>query len=220
MAFSRLGLILVYLPTLLAYFFTETSRNFRRRAVNKILLATLFLGAGTAWFLTNGYSGWRYLGLCGLILAWLGDVVLLWSFTRGGACFAASNIFFILYEVLWLKESDVTPGAAWWLGLVFLTLMLVMMGLSRRKWIDFGRQEKLILPYLATVTGHGVLGLGLVALTRGMHPLLLGSGLALFMISDYFLMAYKFKCPRNAVLRFNSGTYFLGMLLVALSFSY
>ena len=101
-----------------------------------------------------------------------------------------------------------------------VTLMLVVMGLSRRKWIDFGRQEKLILPYLATVTGHGVLGLGLVALTRGMHPLLLGSGLALFMISDYFLMAYKFKCPRNAVLRFNSGTYFLGMLLVALSFSY
>lgn len=220
MAFLRLGLILIYLPTLLAYFFTETSQNFRRRAVNKILLATLFMGAGTAWFLTNGYSGWRYLGLCGLIFAWLGDVVLLWSFTRGGVCFAVSNIFFILYESLLLSESGVASRAVWWLGLVFLALMLLVVGLSWRKWIDFGRQKKLILPYLATVTGHGVLGLGLVTLTQGMHPLLLGSGLALFMISDYFLMAYKFKYQRNAVLRFNSGTYFLGMLLVALSFSY
>ena len=50
--------------------------------------------------------------------------------------------------------------------------------------------------------------------------MLFGIGLGLFMISDYFLMIYKFKYHKNWILRCNSGTYFIGLLMVVLSLMY
>ena len=44
-------------------------------------------------------------------------------------------------------------------------------------------------------------------------------GLLLFMISDHFLVIYKFKRKQKCMLRANTASYFLGMMLVALSFS-
>lgn len=220
MDYFRIGFILVYSAVLIAYFFSETSGNFRRRAVNKIVMASMFLVFGTIWFLMNGYSGWQVVALFGLFFAWLGDVLLLWSFSKGGVSFMIGNVFFILYEILLLKEAGVAFAKLWWCVLLFLTLSIMVAVLATRKWIDFGKLELPLILYMATTTGHGTLGLGLAASVPGIHPLLLGIGLALFMVSDYFLMAHKFKYHRDAVLRCNSGTYFLGMLLVALSFSF
>lgn len=216
----RIVFIIVYLVLLGAYFFSETSGNFHRRAVNKIIMASLFLVCGTIWFFWKGYSGWRLMVLPALFFAWLGDVLLLWSFFRGGVSFMIGNVFFIIYETLLMKEAGVAFARIWWCVLLFLLLWSLVCVLARRKWIDFKQLEPALLLYMATVTAHGTLGLGLASTVPGMHALLLGIGLAFFMISDYFLMTYKFKYHRNAILRCNSGTYFFGMLLVALSFSF
>ena len=53
----------------------------------------------------------------------------------------------------------------------------------------------------------------------GVHTLLLGIGLTLFMIADHFLVVYKFKTKKKRALRTNTACYFVGMMLVALSFS-
>ena len=39
------------------------------------------------------------------------------------------------------------------------------------------------------------------------------------MVSDYFLAVYKYKSKRKRTLRTNTACYFLGMMLVSLSFS-
>ena len=44
-------------------------------------------------------------------------------------------------------------------------------------------------------------------------------GLCLFMIADHFLAIYKFRTKNKRALRINTSCYFLGMMLVALSFS-
>lgn len=216
----RAAFIIVYLALLGAYFFSETSGDFRRRAVNKIIMASLFLVCGTIWFFWKGYSGWRLVVLPALFFAWLGDVLLLWSFSKGGVSFMVGNVFFILYETLLMKEAGIPFARIWWCGLLFLGLWSMVVVLAKRKWIDFKKYEPTLILYMATVTGHGTLGLGLAANVPGLHALLLGIGLAFFMVSDYFLMTYKFKYHKNAILRCNSGTYFFGMLLVALSFSF
>lgn len=220
MTLFRICFIALYIPVLIAYFFSETSGEFARRVINKIIMATMFLVCGYIWFFMNDYSGWRVLALFGLFFAWLGDVLLLWSFVRGGISFMIGNVFFILYEAFLVKEAGVPFARISWFMVGFFILCIMVYALATRKWIDFGRHEPILILYMATTTGHGMLGLGLASSIPGMHPLLLGLGLALFMVSDYFLMAYKFKYHRHAVLRCNSGTYFLGMLLVALSFSF
>ena len=63
------------------------------------------------------------------------------------------------------------------------------------------------------------MGLLSAILLPGAHNLLLGIGLGLFMVSDYFLVVYKYKTKRKRALRTNTACYFLGMMLVALSFS-
>jgi hypothetical protein len=220
MTLFRIGFVIIYLVFLVAYFFSETSGNFKRRAINKIIMASLFLVCGSIWFFMKGNTDWHFLALFGLFFAWLGDVLLLWSFSKGGVSFSIGNLFFIAYLALLLKEAGVAFSMIWWVVILFVALFGLVCVLIARKWIDFGKLTLPLIFYMATTAGHGTLGVGLAATVAGTSALLSGIGLALFMISDYFLMTYKFKYPKNWILRCNSGTYFIGMLLVALSFSF
>ena len=81
--------IILYLSLLGLYLFVETGDSLRRRAVNKILLSSLFLFFGQFWFWTNGYArGWQFMALVGMFYACMGDALLLFSFGAGGAAFA------------------------------------------------------------------------------------------------------------------------------------
>lgn len=212
--------VLVYLSLLIAYFFSETSGNFKRRAVNKIVMASLFMLLGGYWFFEKGYAaGWGYIALIALFFSWLGDVLLLWSFVRGGVSFSIGNLLFIAYLILSMRESGVGLGNIWWCLLLFALLLFVILLCLKKKWISFGSMTPVLVGYMTSTTGHGCLGLGLAFAAPSAHTLLLGLGLALFMISDYFLMAHRFKKSKRWILRLNSGTYFTGMMLVALSFS-
>ena len=74
----RTVFVILYLSLLGLYLFVETGDSFRRRAVNKILLSSLFLFFGQFWFWTNGYAqGWSFLALVGLFYACMGDALLL-----------------------------------------------------------------------------------------------------------------------------------------------
>ena len=212
--------VIAYLALLGLYLFVETGDSFRRRAVNKTLLSSLFLFFGQFWFWTNGYAqGWAFLALVGLFYACMGDALLLFSFGAGGAAFAVANVCFIGYTFYRLHTGGAFPRALIFLGLGLAAFLCAFFWATGTKWVDLGDKVGLALFYLLTVTLHGLMGLLAALLVPGAHTLLLGIGLALFMVSDYFLLVYKFKSKRKRALRANSACYFLGMMLVALSFS-
>lgn len=216
----RTVFVIAYLALLGLYLFVETGDSFRRRAVNKILLSSLFLFFGQFWFWTNGYAhGWAFLALVGLFYTCMGDALLLFSFGAGGAAFAVANLCFIGYTLCTLHQGGMLSKALPWLGVGLLLFFGLFLWATRTRWIDLGDKTGLALFYMLTVTLHGLMGLLSAILLPGAHNLLLGIGLALFMVSDYFLVVYKYKSKRKRTLRTNTACYFLGMMLVALSFS-
>ena len=92
MIYLRCVFIIAYLTILCLYFFSETSGNFKRRAVNKIALAVLFEAyAVSAYLLHSPLFSMRMILPIGLFFAFLGDIFLLWNFVRGGICFSIGN---------------------------------------------------------------------------------------------------------------------------------
>ena len=216
----RPAFIILYLSLLGLYLFVETGDSLRRRAVNKILLSSLFLFFGQFWFWTNGYAqGWQFLALVGLFYTCMGDALLLFSFGAGGASFAVANLCFIGYTFSYLFFHKVFPAALPILIGGLLVFFLLFFLAVRTKWIDLGDLTSVALLYLLSVTIHALLGLAAAILLPGVHTLLLGIGLVLFMVSDHFLVVYRYKTKRKSTLRLNTSCYFLGMMLVALSFS-
>ena len=216
----RTVFVISYLALLGLYLFVETGDSFRRRAVNKILLSSLFLFFGQFWFWTNDYAhGWAFLALVGLFYTCMGDALLLFSFGAGGAAFAVANLCFIGYTFCTLQQGGMLPKMLPWLGVGLLLFFSLFLWVVRTRWIDLGDKTGLVLFYLLTVTLHGLMGLLSAILLPEAHNLLLGFGLALFMVSDYFLAVYKYKSKRKRTLRTNTACYFLGMMLVSLSFS-
>lgn len=216
----RTVFVIPYLCLLGLYLFAETGDSFRRRAVNKVILASLFQFFGQFWFWTNGYAhGWQFLALVGLFYTCMGDALLLFSFGAGGTAFAVANLCFIGYTFCTLFFGGAFPAALPWLGMGLLLFFGLYFGALKSKWIDFGGKNVVAFFYLLSVTLHGLMGLIAILLLPSVHHLLLGLGLGLFMVSDYFLLIYKFKSKRKRTLRTNTACYFLGMMLVALSFS-
>lgn len=216
----RPAFLIPYIALLGLYLFVETGDSFRRRAVNKILLSSLFLFFGQFWFWTNGYAhGWRFLALVGLFYTCMGDALLLFSFTAGGTAFAVANLCFIGYTGCILFQGGAFPQALLLIGVGLVLFLGLFFWATRTKWIDFEDMKTLAFLYLLSVSIHGIMGLTAAILLPGVHTLLLGIGLSLYMIADCFLSIYKFKTKNKRALRLNTACYFVGMMLVALSFS-
>lgn len=222
MSISRIIFCILYLIVLLCYFFSETSGNLKRRAVNKILMATMFLGYFLFESYRNGYWPQTCFFLCiiAFVFSWIGDVWLLFDFKKGGIAFMIGNVFFTAYLIALAVINDVTFTAVWWAIPVFLLLSSVFYVCHFTKKIDFKSIGVLMPIYVTTVTSHGVLSVAIASAIGGLHMLLLALGLFLFMVSDYFLTVHKFVAHKKWVLRCNSGTYFTGMLLAAVSFTF
>jgi len=223
---AKTAFIAVYATSLCSYFFTETSENFRARAVNKILLSTLFLSYAVAAFVLHyAFRSYHLVLLVAVFLAWLGDVFLLWDLNRGGDFFLCSNLCFLVYGLAFLDDAGIPFGAVWW----FLPLAVVLWGsvfvVSGRHRTDIAATRLPMLLYFATVTLHASLGLALaVNAGRASVPaakvLCFGGGLVLFLVSDCFLVLRKFGYPKSkALARLTSGAYFVGLLGVVFSMS-
>ena len=216
----RTVFVIVYLALLGLYLFVEAGDSLRRRAVNKILLSSLFLFFGQFWFWTSGYAhGWGFLALVGLFYACMGDALLLFSFGAGGAAFAVANLCFIGYTFCTLFYGGAFFKVLPWLVLGLLLFFAAFFITTRTGWLDLADKRGMALFYLFTVTLHGLMGILATLFLPGAHVLLLGIGLGLFMIADHFLVIYKFKTKNKRALRINTSCYFFGMMLVALSFS-
>ena len=211
--------VLVYMVALFSYFFSETSGNLKRRAINKIFLSTMFLLLGMVSYALN-YSFFSYKLFCliAIFFAFLGDVFLLYSFTKGGILFIISNIFFFVYEWIFITYSDISFVDIGWFILLFISLFGTFFILTIKKVLNFKTKNIQILTYVFCVTLCGSLGITMALRFMNTEMVLFGIGMGLFMISDYFLMVYKFKKHKNWILRANSACYFIGLLMVAFCF--
>lgn len=213
--------IALYILILFCYFFSETSGNLKRRSINKIILSSMFLILSIALYLKNYiFFSYHLLLLLSITFAFLGDIYLLYSFTKGGITFLISNILFFVYQcVIILKNQIPVVSIIWFIGL-FIILFGAFFVLTKKKILNFKNKDKAILAYVGSVTLQGTLAIALALYYLNIKMTFFGIGLCLFMISDYFLMVYKFKAHKNWILRINSACYFIGLLLVALSLMY
>ena len=213
--------IILYLITLLCYFFSETSGNLKRRSINKIILASMFLVFGIIqYFINYEILSIHLLLLLAIIFAFIGDVVFLYSFTKGGLFFIISNIMFFVYEWIIVSIYSVPFSSIWY----FIPLFVILWGsfafLGIKRFSNFKSKTMPLLTYVFTVTIQGSLGISLAIYFENIKMSLFGIGLALFMISDYFLMVHKFKYHKNWILRCNSACYFIGLLMIVFSLMY
>ena len=217
--------IAIYLAALCCYFYTRTSGNVKYRAINKYFMAAMYLVlAFVTFFNKYEFASYQTLLMAALILAWLGDIFLVFDFGRGGDFFLAGNICFTLYEQIILvdKGGFGFSDFAWTLAVAGLMLAAVIIAPGR--WPDKIRMGKMRWPmtfYLATIFMHGITGLALMTMMPGTAYAMLGLGSFLFMISDIDLNLYRFVFNNNEwLIRLNSLTYFVGLLLIVLSTVY
>lgn len=221
MNIGLIGFIILYLVILFCYFFSETSGNLKRRAINKIILSSMFMGLGLILYILNcSFFSYHILSLLGILFAFLGDIYLLRSFTKGGLFFIISNILFFSYQLCIIGINDIYFFDIWWFVILFILLFGTFWILTKKKILNFKTKNPHILAYVGSVSLNGTLGTCLAIYYLNIKMVLFGTGLALFMISDYFLMVHKFKVHKNWILRCNSACYFIGLLMIAISFGF
>ncbi len=213
--------IAIYLIALCCYFKTRTSDNKKARAVNKYIMATMYLiFAIVVFFKRYEFASYQTLLMAALILAWLGDVFLVFDFGRGGDFFLAGNICFVLYEQIVLVDHGFRFNDFAWTYIV-AGLMLAVVIYATGRWPDTIKMGKMRWPmifYLSSIFMHGITGLALLLLLPGTNYAIMGLGSVLFMFSDIDLNLYRYVFNNNKwLVRVNSLTYFVGLLLIALS---
>ena len=217
--------IVVYLIALCCYFKTRTSGNIKHRAINKYFMATMYLVLAIVTFIDKyEFASYQTLLMAALIFAWLGDIFLVFDFGRGGDFFLAGNVCFTLYEQIILVDK----GGYWFSDFawtyVVAAVMLAIVIFASGKWPDKIKMGKMRWPmtfYLSSIFMHGITGLAIMLLMPGTSYVMLGLGSFLFMISDIDLNLYRYVFNNNKwLVRFNSLTYFTGLLLIVLSTVY
>ena len=208
--------IIFYLCLLVSYFFSETSGNFKRRAINKIALAVSFFSyAVCRYFFHSEKTAYDTLMLVAILFSAIGDTLLLWSFVKGGISFMVGNLCYAMFFILSFKEHPLSRSYYVISFVLFLVLFGFFLYLCRSR---FFKIKSYFIPYMMTIIMHGALGFTSMFIESSTRYHLLGIGCFLFMISDYLIAWHKFRDKENKlILRLNSGTYFVGMLLIALS---
>ena len=213
--------IVIYLLALCCYFHTRFMEDKKYRVINKYFMATMYLVlALITFFRKYSLASYQSLYIVAVILAYFGDVFLVIDFSRGGDFFLAGNICFTVYEMAVLADHGFTFKDYGWVYL----LVLIILGcfiFACSKYPDKIKMGKMRWPmtlYLTTILTHGFTGLAMVLYLPGSKFVLMGIGSILFMISDMILTAYRFIFGNNKwLIRANSLTYFVGLLLIVQS---
>ena len=217
--------IAVYLIALCCYFRTRTSGNKKHRVINKYIMASMYLILAVVTFVSKyEFASYQTLLMAALIFAWLGDVFLVFDFGRGGDFFLAGNVCFTLYEQIVLVDRGGYGFRNFAWTFVVVGLMLAVVIFTSGRWPDKIKMGKMRWPmtfYLSSIFMHGITGLALIIMMPGTSYAMMGLGSFLFMISDIVLNLYRFVFNDNKwLIRTNSLTYFVGMLLIVLSTVY
>ncbi len=217
--------ILIYLAVLCCYFKTRTSGNIKHRAINKYIMATMYLVLAIVTFFNKyEFASYQTLLMAALIFAWLGDIFLVFDFGRGGDFFLAGNVCFTLYEQIILVDKGGYSFRDFSWTFIVAALMLAFVIFASGRWperIKMGKMRWPMIFYLSSIFMHGITGLALMTMMSETSYALLGLGSFLFMISDIDLNVYRFIFDNNKwLVRLNSLTYFVGLLLIVLSTVY
>lgn len=219
--------IVIYLIALCCYFKTRTSDDIKLRAANKYFMATMYLGLAIVTFFNRyDFASYQTLLMAALILAWFGDIFLVFDFGRGGDFFLAGNICFVLYEQIILVDK----GGYWfndfaWTFVVAGAMLIAFILACKYKPEIFalGKWRWPMTFYLSSIFMHGITGLALILMLPGTKYAVMGAGSMLFMLSDMILTTYRFvrtdfiEKNKKWFIRANSLTYFSGLLLIVLS---
>ena len=206
--------IIVYIPALIMYLFSKTSGNFKRRATNKIALASLVMLCGIYAFLIREKSVPLIILMIALFFSYLGDVLLLWSFEKGGYAFMTGNVIYCIYLYIMHYQYHL------WQLIVVVAVIVLLYKLYRhfveKEILDLGDLDEFNL-YMITVISQGTMGTIMALFTSVNINKVLGIGLLLFMVSDFFIAFQNFYYRKSSlIMRCNSITYFLGMMLIAI----
>ena len=211
---------LIYALFLCAYFVTRVGDNIKHRAINKTILATMYLVYAIVMFHVKDLSGYHYVMMAALFLAYMGDLFLIFDLNRGGDFFLAGNVCFATFYLASLTAYNVPFLRYFWVFIVWVALITMFIVLAKKypNVLKLGKMKYPMALYLSSITLHGLLGL-VTAIFVGTTPLLvMGIGSVSFMISDYILTLDRFVIPkRKWLIRCNSLTYFVGLLLIVLS---
>lgn len=213
--------IIAYIAFLFLYFYTRNSGKMSWRAPNKIILASMYLVFAIVQF-QNHYEmlSFHLVLMVALFFTWMGDVFLLVDLNRGGDFFLCGNVLFFTYEMAALTEQGRNFADFWWVFLVAGSLVGLFIWLAKKfpDKLKLGKMRWPMTLYLTSIILHGIAGLALMVLLPGTSWALMGLGSFLFMLSDFILTVDRFVTPNNKwLVRSNSATYFIGLLLIVLS---
>ncbi|MBQ9036725.1 MAG: hypothetical protein IJ115_04670 [Erysipelotrichaceae bacterium] len=213
--------VIVYLVALFCYFFTRFSDKKLYRALNKYLMATMYLVLGIVTFVRKyEFTSYQTILMAALFFAWLGDIFLIFDFGRGGDFFLAGNVCFTLFEVAVMKDHGLHLWDFGWAFAVsgIMILLFILSCKFKPETFKLGKMRMPMTFYLMSIFTHGMTGMAMAMLLPGTNYVMMGIGSVLFMISDMILVTYKFVLGDNIwLIRANSLTYFTGLLLIVLS---
>ena len=212
--------IVVYALFLCGYFITRPGNNFKYRVINKYILATMYMVYAIVMFHVKDLSGYHYVLMAALFLAYLGDLFLVFDLNRGGDFFYAGNICFAVYYVALFLDNGLNFGNFFWVLIIWAVLLggFIIASNKLPKVFKLGKMKFPMTFYLSSIMLHGSFGIGAMILLPSTATFVLGLGSVMFMISDFILTIDKFVIRNTKwVVRLNSFFYFGGLLLIALS---
>ena len=219
MRYVTIGFVVVYLILVTLYLRPPRPEQKHGRVWNKTVLAlSYFIYAAVAVFFARHFDDSTLLVvLLALAFCMAGDIVIQYHFICGAVLFFVANLINLGFQLWSLSGLNLAFRNVWWFVPAAIIPLTIVAELQRRNWLKLGHLAPLAILYLSSVTFSGMLGIA-VALSSGLcSRCVLGTGLALYMISDYFLIYREFRKSRRIAQMGNTLTYFIGMMLVALS---
>ena len=218
--------IVVFIVALICYFHFEVLPNKKHRAINKIIMASLFLIYAWEEYFRLAYPNYGdnliyLICLAAITFSYIGDVVLLFSFKVGGIFFMVGNFTFSAFLIKYAVYQGLLFVNFWWFLLIYIAFLGTFFILAYTKFFYKMSKHAATYIYMPSVTLHAAISIVLAILIHNPFIILLSIGLTLFMISDFFIMINHYVMEKSKLcLRLNSGFYFIGLLIVSLSISY
>ena len=211
---------IIYCLFLCGYFVTRVGKNIKARAINKYIMAVMYMVYAIVKFQNYGLGSIETILLLALFLAFLGDVFLVFDLNRGGDFFLAGNVAFVVYYLALFNANGYTFADYWFVFAAWVVIYGAFLICSNKlpKVFKFGNMKFSMSFYLSSIMMHGMCGVGAMILIPSTAGFVLGLGSLMFMISDCILTVDKFVIVGNKwITRSNSFFYFIGLLLIALS---
>ena len=212
--------IIVYALLLCVYFYTRTSGNVKARAINKYIMALMYMVYAIIQFQNHEFLSHHLICIIALFFAFLGDIFLVFDLNRGGDFFLCGNVCFTVYYLTVFTDKGYVFGDYYWVLIAWAAMLLLFIFFSNKfpNVFKMGKMKWPMTFYLSSIMLHGMFGLGAMILIPSTAGLICGLGSLMFMISDCILTVDKFVIVGNKwITRSNSFFYFIGLLLIVLS---